>query len=300
MQQQQAMLAAFRARFGELCRLPEHRHMEPYTRPRRLAFAAPETQAEPCVPASLLLALTSSYALLADWQESLQPELAELGSWQRYLALPKRSASEKLIAEIFRILRILRLAAIHRTGSLEVREDGLIRAYCDYNRCALTLLTTQTGLELLVSAVSYYLESLSQPYSDAYVERLLGQYFSDIVDEIRSFGDEDRVLFQFRQKGWFNRQQRLDCDNPRVQLDDEHYRIDMGKYAADPARYPLDFYISLDDRLYILPVEVLKEGCISRSELPKWQARTQQGAQLPDAFRLRFAHEKNIVGLPMT
>lgn len=301
MKQQQEMVAAFRARFGALCRLPEHRHMEPYTRPRRLAFADPEAATERHIPGHLILALTSAYSLLADWYESQDPEQATLGSWQRYLALPKRTGSEKLMAEVFRTLRIVRLAAIQRNGRIEVREDGLIRAFCEYNRCALSLLTTETGLELLVSCVVYYLESLSQPFSEAYVELVLGQYFSDIVGEIRSFGDDDRVLFQFRQKCWFNRQQRLDVDNPRVQIEADYYRIDMGKYGTNPARYPLDFYITLDDCLYIVPIEVLKEdGSISAKDFAKWQARTQHGATLPDAFRLRFAHEKNIVGLPMT
>ena len=39
---------------------------------------------------------------------------------------------------------------------------------------------------------------------------------------------------------------------------------------------------------------------IAVAELPRWLARTDGGTRLPDAFRLRFAHEKNVVGLPMT
>lgn len=301
MKQQQEMVAAFRARFGELCRMPEHRHMEPYTRPRRLAFADPEVATERQVPGHLILALTSAYNLLADWYECQNPELATLGSWQRYLALPKRTGSEKLMAEIFRTLRIVRLAAIQRNGRIEIKDNGLIRAFCEYNRCALSLLTTETGLELLVSSVVYYLDAQNQPHSEAYVELMLGQYFTDIVGEIRSFGDDDRVLFQFRQKCWFNRHQRFEVDNPRVQIEEDHYRIDMGRYGNNPARYPLDFYITLDDSLYIVPVEVLKDdGFISAKDFAQWKAHTRQGAALPDAFRLRFAHEKNIVGLPMT
>ncbi|MFC0708735.1 hypothetical protein [Azorhizophilus paspali] len=301
MKQRQEMLAHYRACFGELCARPEHRPIEPYTRPRRLSFAEPESSTARQVPARLILALTSAYALLADWQESRDPSLAGLGSWQRYLALPRRTPAEKLMAEIFRILRVFRAAAIQQNGAIEIRDDGLIRASCTYNRCALSLLITQTGLELLTACVACYLESFDQPYSDAYEELLLGQYYADIVAEIRSFADDDRVLFQFRQKTWFNRHVRLDCDNPRLQLEeDSHYRIDLGKYGENAARHPIDFYISLDDRLYIVPVEALKAGRIAVAELPRWLARTDGGTRLPDAFRLRFAHEKNVVGLPMT
>ncbi|SEI48956.1 hypothetical protein SAMN04244579_00805 [Azotobacter beijerinckii] len=301
MKQRQEMVAQYRASFGELCARPEHRHIEPYTSPRRLNFAPPETDATRRIPGRLVLALTSAYALLADWQECRDPSLAELGSWQRYLALPRRSATEKLIAEVFRILRVFRAAAIQHNGAIEIRDDGLVRASCTYNRCALNLLITQSGLELLAACVAGYLESFDQPYSEAYQELLFGQYYADIVAEIRAFADDDRVLFQFRHKGWFNRHLRLDCDTPRLRLEEDgHYCIDLGKYGENAARHPIDFYISLDSRLYIVPVEALKAGRLAAAELARWQARTDAEARLPDAFRLRFAHEKNVVGLPMT
>lgn len=299
MKQQQDIVAAFRGHFSAHCHLPEHRHMEPYTRPRRLTFAEP-APAERRVSGDLIFALTSAYSLLSDWYEGQNPELATLGSWQRYLALPKRTSSEKLMAEIFRTLRILRVAATQRNGRIEVKDNGLIRAFCEYNRCALNLLITETGLELLVSSVLYYLDSHAQPYSDAYVELMLSQYFTDIVGEIRSFGDDDRVLFQYGQKCWFNRHQRFDVDNPRVQVSEDGYRIDMGNYGNNPARYPLDYFLTLDNQLYIVPMEVLnEEGFIGTKDLAKWQAKTRQNT-LPDAYRLRFGHEKNVVGLPMT
>ena len=43
----------------------------------------------------------------------------------------------------------------------------------------------------------YYLDSFRQPYSEAYVEAMLLQYFLDIVAETRKFADGDRVLYEF-------------------------------------------------------------------------------------------------------
>lgn len=298
MKQLQDMLTQYRACFGELCARPEHRHIEPYSRPRRLSFAPPEAGPRRRLPGRLQLALTCAYALLSDWQESQDPTLAGLSSWQRYLALPRRTPAQKLIAEVFRILRVFRATTLQPSGAIEIRDDGLIRASCTYNRCALNLLITCAGLELLVAIVASYLESFDQPYSDAYQELLLGQYYADLVGEIHAFADDDRVLFQFRHKCWFNRHARLDCDNPRLQEKDGHYRIDLGKYGQNAARHPIDFYIALDERLYIVPVEALRDGCLAVDELARWEARS--GARLPDVFRLRFAHEKNVVGLPMT
>ncbi|PWV60994.1 hypothetical protein [Plasticicumulans acidivorans] len=304
MRQRLEMLAHYRASCGEFCVRTEHRNIETSTRPRRLNFAEPQPAETRSLPGTLVLALTTAYTLLADWQECNDPQVATLGSWQRYLALPRRTATEKYMAEVFRILRVFRCAAIQRNGHIEIREDGLIRARCDYERCALNLLTTQTGLELLLSCVAYYLESFDQPFPEAYVESMIGQYYADIVGEIRAFADNDRILFQFRQKRWFNRHVRLDCANPQLRRDGEgegeRYFVEAGKYGADAARYPIDFYITHNDKLYIVPAEALRDGAIRTAELPVWCARTVDGQTLPDAFRLRFACEKNIVGLPMT
>ncbi len=294
------MVTQYRIHFAEHCVRPEYRHIEPYSRPKRLNFQNPAGGGHRRLPGSLVLALTSAYALLADWQESQNPELASLGSWARYLALPKQTATEKRMAEIFRVLRVFRLSATQAGGLIEIRDDGLIRASCTYNSCGLSLLVTRAGLELLVSSVAWFMDSLSQPHSEAYAECMLLQYFSDLTDEIRGFADDDRILFQFRQPAWFNRHFRLEFDNPRVQREGDLYRIDAGKYGQDPLRYPIDFYLSLDNDLFIVPVEALHDGCLAVADLPKWRARLPGGAVLPDAFRQRFGHEKNVVGLPMT
>lgn len=301
MKQRPEMVAQFRACFGELCLLPQHRLIEPCSRPRRLRFKATDTPPYVHLPARTVLALNVAYGLLADWQESQDPKLAGLDSWQRYLALPRKTALDKLMAETFRILRVFRLASLHANGVIQLREDGLIRASVVHQRCGLSLLITQAGLELLVSMVSGYLESFDTPYSEAYQVRLWGQYFHDLVEEIRGFADEDRVLYQFRHKGWFNRYLRLNCDNPQLIREGDQYRIEIGKYADDPVRFPIDYYITLDHTLYIVPTEGLHlGGRLPVDELPYWQAHTQADNSLPEAFRVRFAREKNVVGLPMT
>ncbi len=225
--------------------------------------------------------------------------MEELSSWQKYLALPRATTTEKMVAEIYRILRVFRISAIHRDGHIDVSE-GLIRMSCTFKRCALSLNITPVGLGLIESFVYAYLDSFRQPYGESYVELQLLQYFLDIVAEVRKFADQDRVLYQFRPRGFFNRHFRLDCDNPRYEFNDGRYRFDIGPLYADPVRYPIDFFVVIKDVLHIVPVEALKDGYLPETDLAGWQVREPYRTELPPEFRQRFGRETMVIGLPMT
>ncbi len=297
----QDMVAHSRRLLGHRWHLPEYRPVELYTTRKKLSFEedAAGTGAGGGNRPELLGAMTA-LMLLESWFDAQDALLHEgKTSWGKYLALPRRSTTDKLAAEVFRLLRLLRIAATHAAGQVELR-DGLIRAACNFNRCALALHITPAGLALIESFVFCYLDLRQQPYSDAYVEAVLTQYFSDIVAEIRKFADEDRVLFQFRPKlPWFNRHFRLDCDNPRFQDHGEHLHFELGRSYTDPGRNPLDFFLQINDVLYIVPIEALEHDRISKSALPAWQAKIA-GKDMPAAFRMRFSRELIDTGLPMT
>lgn len=291
------IVADFSAHWGTRHHLPEYRQIELYSKKKTLSFSLPDVldpkQLRGC------LATETAFLILESHLLSVQPALEGLPSWKKYLVLPKENLRGKLVAEVYRILRIHHLAWILPDGHL-VQEDGLIRIRCVFERFHLALTISPVGIELLESFVFYYMEALRQPYSDAYVEAMLCQYFNDIVGEIKGFSDNDRVLYQFRQTLPINRHFRFDNDHPRFEVNQQDLVIDTGKRHSDPRAYPIDFYLVFDDRLHIIPVEVLIDGRLPLADLPKWQARLADGALLPDRFRYRFGREKNIVGLPMT
>lgn len=230
---------------------------------------------------------------------SKDPSLEDKSSWQKYLELPRGTVTEKLAAEVYRLLRIHHIAGAHPEGHLEL-DDGLIRMRCTYRHCALALDISPVGLELLESFVFYYLDSFNQPYSEAYVEAMLAQYFVDIVGEVKRYSDEDRILYQFRQAMPVNRHFRFDSDHPRYRVEENNLVIEIGGFHADPARYPIDFYLVFENSLHIIPVEALRHERLSLDLLPRWRARTTDGLHLPERFSLRFGRETVVVGLPMT
>jgi len=293
----QELVTTSRHALGQHWQVPEYRQIELYTKRKKLSF-----RESPGSGGGIpdIFGPLSALMLLESHLQSADPDLFEgKTSWAKYLALPRRSATEKLVAEVFRILRIFRIAASHAQGRFEAR-DGLIRSACNFQRCALALNITPVGLTLLESFVFCYLDSFRQPYGEAYVEALLTQYFTDIVGEIHKFADEDRVLFQFRPKfAYFNRHYRLDCDNPRYESDFGYFQFEIGASYADPVRYPIDFFLPLDEGLHIIPVEALKDGRLAADELPRWRASVGND-ELPAHFRMRFGRELMVVGLPMT
>lgn len=279
---------------------PEYRQIELYSKKKKLAFAPASPAADPHL--ALLHDSQLAFWLLDTHFAAQDPLLLEGShSWARYLALPRQRLLDKIAAELYRILRISRIAATHAQGHVEYR-DGLLRLACNFNLCALSLNITPAGISLLNAAVYTYLDAARQPYSEAYQEALLLQYFFDLVGEIRKFADEDRVLFQFRQTfPFFNRHFRYDCDNPKVQAGAERWQIEISPRYRDPVRYPIDFYLSLDHGLCIVPVEALAaDSSLAVAELPRWQARLPDGGLLPATFAQRFSREEMIVGLPMT
>jgi hypothetical protein len=116
----------------------EYRQIELYSKKRKsppVAEARPDTvdgQAE-------LRALSLAFQRLDDHFFAADPLLGEgRSSWQRYLELPRRHTVDRIAAELYRILRICRIAALHQSAHREWR-DGLLRLSCTFNRCALSL-----------------------------------------------------------------------------------------------------------------------------------------------------------------
>jgi len=276
----------------------EYRQIELYTKKKKLTFADDtprDSSLDGLADAQLAFFLLEQYFASQD-ELLLEGRL----TWARYLSLPRKRGMDKVAAELYRILRIATIATTHAQAHVEAR-DGLLRLGCDFNRCALDLNITPMGVRLLCAAVHLYLDAPNQPYSDAYNEALLMQYFFDIVGEIRKFSDEDRVLYQFaRPYPYFNRNFRFDCDNPKLKQEADYWEFEIAPQHRDCIRYPIDFYVQGNNGLFIIPVEALKDCRIPVGQLDRWLARTGPDGALPAAFAMRFSREDMIVGLPMT
>jgi hypothetical protein len=278
-------------------RLPEYRQIELYTKRKSLNFLDPPPPEEAPMDrvASVARAALAFESVLA----ALHPTDLPLTVWKRCKDLPRGTQTEKILAELHRITRIVRKICFHAHGHIEMH-DGIVCLDGAIDLVCLSLQITAAGLDLIETMVAYWFLSLTSLYPEAYVEMMLAEMFADLVAEVKRFSDEDRILYQFRRKGAFNRHFRFDCDNPKAAFDGDHVEFEIGERYRDPARHAIDFFVVLEDFLHIVPVEALKDGRIARADLPKWRARTEDHQSLPAAFRTRFAREKIVVGQPMT
>ena len=278
--------------------LPEYRQIELYTKKKTLAFAD-EAAAEAAEAQEAVANLSRVFTLLDGALGEPLGTDDPMAAWRKYQALPRRDGIGKLTAEVYRTLRIFHATITHPSGRVETR-NGLIKASSTIDHTALAIRISRVGMTLLESFVVTRLEADALPYSDSYVEAMLCRYWADIAAEIHWYYDEDRVLYQFRDELGLNRHFRFDCDNPRLRVEGDVLAIEIGAAYRDAARYPIDFFVVVDDTLHIIPVEALRDGTLPLSELPRWRARLPDGLTLPAHFRPRFGREAMVVGQPMT
>jgi hypothetical protein len=277
--------------------LPEYRQVELYSKRKSLVFAAPEPFQETVMDE--IRGACDAFKVFDSYVNSCIADCDGKTTLQRSQDMPRVTMTDKIVADFYRILRAAWSGAFTPLGRVEI-EDGVVWFSCTVHKMPLTLAITPVGLRLLESVISYYLDSLRQPYPDAYVGAMLSQYFFDITGELKRFFDENRVLHQFRRTGRFNRHARFDCDNPKSEIDGGFLRIEISPLYRDPTLYPIDFFTVVRDVLHIIPVEALKDGTLPMSELDKWRARTPDGITLPASFRHKFGRETMSLNQPMT
>jgi len=274
----------------------EYRQIELYSKKKSLAVAE-DPEAELTLARRVAADLGAAFDALDSCLGAPLAAFDPMAAWAKYCGLPRRAAFESLSAEIYRALRIVRAATAHETGRVEVR-NGLIKASATVENTALTLRITRAGADLLHSVAAYRCGAALSVYPEAYMAAMMRRFWADLADEIRWYYDEDRVLFQFRESLGFDRHARFECDNPRVAEADGRLVFDLGDRGGP--RPAIDLFVVHDDRLHIIPSEVLEEGGLPLADLPRWRARLPDGLTLPADFRLRFTREVMVQGLPMT
>lgn len=277
--------------------LPEHRQIELYSKRTALTVATPDGSA--AVPRGEIAGVCRAFCAFGVVLRRPGAAAGDVASWAFCRSLPRKTSFERLLAELYRVLRLTFVVATDPAGRVGFR-DGVFDFDGIVDRTVLAMRITPAGLRLAESAIAYFLEVRRQSYPAAYAEAMLTEYYLELLDEIRSFSDENRGLYQLRRQFPFNRHIRLDCDNPKVRVRDGMLEVEIGAARRDPARFPIDFFVVFDGALHIVPVEALADGGLPLADLPTWRARGGDPSRLPAEFEARFAHELVAVNQPMT
>ena len=271
--------------------LPECRKIELYTNSLEVKLFDPEPAPEPNhwdIPQ--VMEALNAFMLLDAHLEAGKPELAGLGLRERFKALNPATRTQRLTAQVYRILKVLR-RGVSAPGVRLKSSERVFQVNYTEKPFAFGLRVTFSGLELLTGFVALLLDFERQPHAEAYVEAMLSQYYEDIIAEVRYLSDEDGSVLHFRKKFAFNRHFRFQCCTARFELGPTSLTIDIGERFNDKLAYPLDFYLLIEGEFHIVPCEALSNGVMAREELAAWKARQPD----PDAgqgdFNLRVESE---------
>ncbi|MBM9614110.1 hypothetical protein JWJ90_07395 [Desulfobulbus rhabdoformis] len=254
-------------------RLPEYRELEMYTNSSVIQLCDPECAEEnngwniPQVMDAL-----EAFSFLDGYWESVKPQFAGLPPEQRFIRLEPRTQTERIMGQIYRILKIIRQGIAAPDVRIQTGR-GLFKMNYVAPPYAFALHISFGGLEILTASIVVYLNSFRQWFPEAYLEAMLGQYYEDAANEIKYLSDEIGSVQQFRKKMFFNRHHRLRCGSARYSLTSDSLVIDVGPRYANSFLYPIDFFLQVDGIFHIIPAEALEEGKLPREQLADWQVR---------------------------
>ena len=278
--------------------LPEHRDLKLYSNSSGYQLLGDDQGCPGDLPQPRLLDPLAAFTLLDSYFESRNPDLEGKTYRQRYLELPRADRIDKLVGQIYRLLRIYRMALLHPDGVIE-QSRGYLRAACVTRGTAFNLILTKAGLTLAQDFVTCYFNLLRLPYGEAYREALLSQYYVDLATEVKKFHDEDADLMRFHNRYQFNRHVRFDCGSPKYVIQGERLVFELADSYCNPLRYPIDFFILVEDQLHIIPIEALQDKGLPLAELPRWREQKIDANQASAQWLLKFGHKTTSNGGPM-
>jgi hypothetical protein len=215
---------------------------------------------------------TSIYFMVFDsYLESKNPNLEGESFRQKYLDLPKGNNMERIVASIYRILKVYRNATVHQMHSIlhtasDIRIDYL------FSKTNFKLEISNQGIKTLQEFILCFFQYCESIYSDSYLELLFNGFYLDILKEIKDFNDEDgNILLSF--PGLINRYQRSDCKIKNYSIHNNELDFHFPDKFYDSTKYSIDIFFEYNNREYIVPNEVLNGKKLTIEKINLWEKK---------------------------
>lgn len=196
------------------------------------------------------------------------PSLEGKNFSSRYGGLPSEKDKEIIFREIYRIIRIIRNAIVHKKSGV-VFSNGCVK-FNDRDALKITI----KGLDILYSAILFYAKKM---VSDEYHVGILRTYYYDIQNEIASIKDVngnrlDDITGSLR----LQRTRRYRVANQEYERDANHLKIKKYEISPGESFASAEYSLSVNNLNYIVPDEALSvDGEISVDELEKWEIASE-------------------------
>ena len=196
------------------------------------------------------------------------PELEGNSFADKYKKLSDADDSGIMAREIYRLLRILRNAAIHSRTAISLDERNI---EATTNDSKLNLRTS--GLGLIYTFVLLLIQRNN--YGDEYKTSLLRTYYDDIRQAIVLLEDKTGSHLADTSAGpRLKRIVRYRVQNAVFQEDGDNQILRIKKYtvkAPEAAARDYEYIVNMNNSCYLIPNEVLDEtGRIKLEDIKKW------------------------------
>jgi hypothetical protein len=219
-----------------------------------------------------LLEISIYFMVFDSYIESKNQSLEGLSFRQKYISLPQNTNLEKIIAQIYRILKVCRNAIVHSMSSIV--NDGnclLINYVNEKTGTNFRLKVSFKGIKIIKNFILNYLIYQKSRYSNLYKEYLFNSFYNDIIQEIYDFNDEDNKLVNIDSRS-ICRFIRYNCCTIKFTVDDDMIVFNIPDGFNDSIKYPIDIYIEYGKIKYIIPIEITNSlKSIKISELYMWK-----------------------------
>lgn len=221
------------------------------------------------IEGNINLKLLIVFTLLDFYIDEKYPSICGRSYAQKYRKLPKKNESEIILKEVFRIWKMIRNALIHESSSLTFKDGQLAvnyeyKASKDFPSVNYQLTISNISLDSLFTTTLMYVKN--QIGNDKYSKGIVSYLYSNILAGIDVFTDEfgNKLtdvssvlkLTPYVREIYFNHMYNNNAG---------YYTFEKPAYTPN---YPIDFYVEINKKKYIIPSEALDENfSISQSEI---------------------------------
>lgn len=235
---------------------------------RRMSMALEGTSGGLHIKDNFVLQAMIFFGLIDAHIDLHNPELEGEHFADKYKKLSAANDSGIMIKEIYRLLRILRNAAIHSRTAISIDKKNIESTTKDSN-----LHLSIAGLELIYTFILLLIQESNS--SDEHKTSLLRTYYDDIRQDIILLQDKFGNHFADISTGpRLKRVVRYRVQNPVFQVDSDTQSLCIKKHAlkeheAKHADY--DYIVNINNSSFLIPNEILDEsGKIGLKDIKKW------------------------------
>lgn len=216
------------------------------------------------------------FGLMDAYIDLHSPELEGERFLDKYKKLAASNDSSIMAKEIYRLLRILRNAAIHSRTAISLDEKNIEATTTDDSKLYLSI----TGLELIYTFVLLLIQEDNS--SDEYKTSLLRTYYDGIGQAIIFLKDKaGNHLTDISTAPRLKREVRYRVQNPVFQVDSDSQSLLIKKYTlnvSEATHRDYEYVVLMNNFSYLIPNEVLDEsGKIGLKDINKWACKSVMG-----------------------